>query len=380
MREKRYGVENFVKRSKGNISTKDFYETCDKFYDSFMANIYDKELEIKTAFDVYNFDLYNKYFNEKLITEDKLKYGELIIEYILSKVDIDFDFNVSKLLSEKDIGIVVYNEDLFINIDTDIANWIHSRKDDTLLYNMATGINKIDIDTGLLIKFMNMYIDCFNSFDNKKKLLGIDNNLKDYLLNSIGFYEHNDKGFSRRFKYTEYIYILRNSFNKNGYSEKWISPAEIINKYILDMGYNDSKVKEAIKSYPENYTLDKAVNLYEFIHTYTDKYKDIENEYVTKYEVEEAYNYITKLDNPLHCKCNGINFICKALNINKKNLMSKLFIDIDLHQAVLLCIAERNKYNLGYFSYEYESINKVNTNKYSTKAFLRRMIELKENK
>ena len=380
MEDNHYGVENFVRRLKSDNNIKDFNSTCDKIYDSFIANIYDKKLKINTAFGMYDFDIYNKYFNKKLASEDELKYGKLIIEYILSKVNIDFDFNISKLLSEKDIGIIIYNEDLFINIDPDIANWIHSIKDDTLLYSLATGVNKLKINTGLLIEFMSLYLDCFNSFDNKRKLLGIDSDLKDYLLNNIGYYKYNNQRFSRAFKYSEYSYILKNNHMKKKYNTKGIAAAEVINKYILDMGYSDSEVKRALKAYPESYSFNDKVNLYELISQYSNKHKDIENEYVTKSEVEEAYNYISRIKIQGHCKCNGISSICKELNINKNGLMSKLLSDINLHQAILLCIAERNKYNIGYFYSDYDSIDKVNNNKYSTKAFLRRMIELKENK
>jgi hypothetical protein len=105
---------------------------------------------------------------------------------------------------------------------------------------------------------------------------------------------------------------------------------------------------------------------------------DYNKDFLSKDDIDKAIYEIRYINNLKYDNCRRIREVCAFFNINQNSLIGKLLSDMDITSAVVSCVAERNKYKQGYFYYRYKNLDEVNFNEFSTKAFIRKMIEMRK--
>lgn len=306
----------------------------------------------------------------------------LFIDYIIIKNGFNEDFDIVDILLSKDLGIIVSeNKDsdgnnykrIYFNIDDDISSMICSIKPDDFLLSIAMGLGEYYIDTGMCVKFVKEYINSFGTFESISSLIGTSRNLYDLLYNTIKDYKGQNGYFFREDICLDYakLYLHSGCSLLNG---PLTIGMDIINKY----GLNDSRIRTAIKNNNIS-VMDNLVNINDIVSSVNYNMSfEYDERFLCKDDIIKAVDNIKELGNTNYTGCNTVNDICKLFNINYNSLVGKLLCDIELNQAIVLCLAERNRYRQGYFFYTYHSIKDVERNIFSTKSFLRKMIEDKE--
>lgn len=359
-----YGVERFVEK---------IGETKDKnidYYDDFAREINVGNIEIKTAFGLFSIDLYNKCISNLTVE------SRIIIDYILSHWDKKEFNGICDMLKTTDIGIIIFNDNLYVNIDSDIAKWIWEYKPDDLLFRAASGYSMVQLPTAMVIKFYRKYIRSYKNYEEKASLLNLASNCEESLKNSIEYYKYNDITISN--KNEEINKYSRTAISRSKTSIRMSVAVHIINSMIYKMGYHKDMI-DVTTSVNDVYNYYNTSNFIDInsILMQVWKYQSVEyvDEFLDMNDIDAAIEELKELSGTYYYKCRGLYEICKFLNINLESLVGKLLVNIDIIQGVILCVAERNKYKQGYFNYQYTDCKMVNDNKYSTKAFIRLLIE-----
>ena len=305
-------------------------------------------------------------------------YFRLFIDYIIEKVGFSSNMDITDIISSKDIGLVVlkdvsnttgrkYNK-LYINIDKDIASWIFNIKPDDFLLDFAQGCGEVEIPTGLCVKFLEQYLENFESYESINNLLGNSESLYDSLYKSLKDYGDNKDKYYLGDKYNDYTMLYVN--NKSNFYINIATVGSIISNF----GLSDSEFREVVKKNrlglndmrTDIRSMD--INVEKMHHIKSD------NNELSDNDIVKAVKDILDIKRNTLDSVADTKKLCKKLNICHKTLLCRLVNDLDIETSAILGVAERNKYKLGYFYYRYNSINEIEQNEFSSKAFLRMMI------
>lgn len=305
-------------------------------------------------------------------------YFRLFIDYIIEKVGFSSNMDITDIISSKDIGLVVlkdvsnptgrkYNK-LYINVDKDIASWIFNTKPDDFLLDFAQGCGEVEIPTGLCVKFLEKYLENFVSYEHISNLLGNSESLYDNLYESLKDYGDGKDKYYLSDKYNDYTMLYVN--NKSNF---YINIATV-GSVISNFGLSDSEFREAVKNNRLGLNdirtdiRSMGINLEKMHHIKSD------NNELNDNDIVKAVKDILDIKRKTLDSVADTKKLCKKLNICHKTLLCRLVNDLDIETSAILGVAERNKYKLGYFYYKYNSINEIEQNEFSSKAFLRMMI------
>lgn len=336
------------------------------------SKIRDCCIPVKTAFGSVGINL-NRFHKDV-----DSYYFRLFIDYIIEKVGFSSNMDITDIISSKDIGLVVlkdvsnptgrkYNK-LYINVDKDIASWIFNTKPDDFLLDFAQGCGEVEIPTGLCIKFLEQYLENFESYEHISNLLGNSESIYDNLYESLKDYGDGKDKYYLSDKYNDYTMLYVN--NKSNFYINIATVGSIISNF----GLCDSEFREVVKNNRLGLNDIKTdirnmdVNVEKMHHIKSDNNELSDNDLV------KAVNDILCIKRNTLDSVADTKKLCKKLNICHKTLLCRLVNDLDIETSAILGVAERNKYKLGYFYYRYNSINEIEQNEFSSKAFLRMMI------
>jgi hypothetical protein len=336
------------------------------------SKIRDCCIPVKTAFGSVGINL-NRFHKDV-----DSYYFRLFIDYIIEKVGFSSNMDITDIISSKDIGLVVlkdvsnqtgrkYNK-LYINIDKDIASWIFNIKPDDFLLDFAQGCGAMEIPTGLCVKFLEKYLENYGSYECINNLLGNSESLYDSLHESLKDYGADKDKYYLDDKYNDYTMLYVN--NKSNFGINIVTIGSIISNF----GLCDSEFRGVIKK--------NSLGLNDIRTDIRNMDVNVEKMHHIKSDNNElSDNDLVKAVNDILCiKRNTLDSVadtrqlCKKLNICHKTLLCRLVNDLDIETSAILGVAERNKYKLGYFYYKYNSINEIEQNEFSSKAFLRMMM------
>ena len=356
----------------GVVDTNALRKLYNKEFMKIVSKIRDCCIPVKTAFGSVGINLH------RLYQDVDANYFRLFIDYIIEKVGFSSGMNITDIISSKDIGLVVlkdvsnptgrkYNK-LYINIDKDIASWIFNIKPDDFLLDFAQGCGAMEIPTGLCVKFLEKYLENYESYECINNLLGNSESLYDSLYESLKDYGADKDKYYLSDKYNDYTKLYVN--NKSNFYINIVTVGSIISNF----GLSDSEFREAVKNNRLGLNdmrtdiRSMGINLEKTHHIKSD------NNELSDNDIVKAVKDILDIKRKTLDSVADTKKLCKKLNICHKTLLCRLVNDLDIETSAILGVAERNKYKLGYFYYKYNSINEIEQNEFSSKAFLRMMI------
>jgi hypothetical protein len=365
-------ITKYIMNHYGVVDTNVLRKLYNKEFMKIVSKIRDCCIPVKTAFGSVGINLH------RLYQDVDANYFRLFIDYIIEKVVFSSGMDITDIISSKDIGLIVlkdvnnptgrkYNK-LYINIDKDIASWIFNKKTDDFLLDFAQGCGAMEIPTGLCVRFLERYLENFGSYEHISNLLGNSESLYDNLYESLKDYGDGKDKYYLSDKYNDYTMLYVN--NKSNF---YINIATI-GSIISNFGLSDSELKEAIKKNSLGLNDIRAdlgnmdINVEKMRHIKSD------NNELSDDDLCKAVKDILDIKRNTLDSVKDTKALCKKLNIQHKTLLCRLVNDLDIEVSAILGVAERNKYKLGYFYYKYNSINEIEQNEFSSKAFLRRMI------
>lgn len=315
----------------------------EKAYDKMVEEVFEelkyKTIEIKTQFG-----------NEEVeVINGSTVYGnhdnKILCQYIFDYRVKYKDMSLEEMLNLIDIGLIVYNEEIYCNIDRDISQWIFNNKVDKLLLDMACGY-KINLSEDNPYLLYNKYIDLYVTYDYKAKALGLDSDLYTTLYREYS----NDKLIIT-------ISELADQGKFKGWKEHNIK--ELITNYCKTI----NEIEEIIRL--DDWSIFKSSQ--KDIWNRVDRLKGTRN----KIELKELVNSKSSFN----FKINALDIICKELNIYKRNAISRLVDNMELNEVVELGIKEREELSLGYCSkLKNYGDNEEMTTKYFINTIIRKRI------
>lgn len=356
----------------GVVDTNALRKLYNKEFMQIVSKIRDCCIPVKTAFGSVGINLH------RLYQDVDSYYFRLFIDYIIEKVGFSSNMDITDIISSKNIGLVVlkdvsnptgrkYNK-LYINVDKDIASWIFNTKPDDFLLDFAQGCGEVEIPTGLCVKFLEKYLENFGSYEHISNLLGNSESLYDNLYESLKDYGDGKDKYYLSDKYNDYTKLYVN--NKSNFYINIVTVGSIISNF----GLSDSEFREAVKNNRLGLNdmrtdiRSMGINLEKTHHIKSD------NNELSDNDIVKAVKDILGIKRKTLDSVADTKKLCKKLNICHKTLLCRLVNDLDIETSAILGVAERNKYKLGYFYYRYNSINEIEQNEFSSKAFLRMMI------
>ena len=226
----------------------------------------------------------------------------------------------------------------------------------------------MEIPTGLCVKFLEKYLENFGGYEHISNLLGNSESLYDNMYESLKDYGDGKDKYYLSDKYNDYTKLYVN--NKSNFYINIVTVGSIISNF----GLSDSEFREAVKNNRLGLNdmrtdiRSMGINLEKMHHIKSD------NNELSDNDIVKAVKDISDIKRKTLDSVADTKKLCKKLNICHKTLLCRLVNDLDIETSAILGVAERNKYKLGYFYYKYNSINEIEQNEFSSKAFLRMMI------
>lgn len=275
--------------------------------------------KIKTQFGMFNVKI-----NVEGGSDREIKIRRMLAEFIFNKM-VEFGDkykSFKELVENEDIGLVVYNDKIYFNIEKDVAKWIFDNGPNEVLLEVCSGIKGYH-DMNDPYKIWDRYLSLYKTYDKKAKVLGVEKDLLTSLVEEMDLVEIGNYG---KYNGSDFVTMTCNEIADS----LWRDYYEIF-ELLWYGGYTLNEILES-----EGYIEDSVL-----VSNLLEKIKDHVIDLIGDKYIETRIDF-----DIMHSE--GIEFICNLININTNRLCYYLLSNVDIIKAIDMCVEYREKYNVGY--------------------------------